>query len=47
MSTLRKIVQIEIRSFFWSVFTHIRTEYGEIRNKTPYLDTFHTVEIII
>ena len=39
--------------FFWSVFSRIRTEYGEIvfspnagkygPEKTPYLDTFHTV----
>ena len=29
-----KIVQI--RSFFWSVFSRIRTEYGEIRSISPY-----------
>ena len=39
--------------FFWSVFSRIRTEYGEIvfspnagkygPEKTPYLDTFHAV----
>ena len=45
---------VQIRSFFWSVFSRIRTEYGEIRRispnvgkygpeKTPYLDTFHAV----
>ena len=44
----------QILSFFWSVFSHIRTEYGEILRispyagkcgpeKTPYLDTFHAV----
>ena len=34
---------IQIRSFFWSVFSRIRTEYGpEI---TPYLDTFHALVI--
>ena len=38
---------VQIRSFFWSVFFHIQTEYGEINpnggkygpEKTPYLDT--------
>ena len=43
---------VQVWSFFWSVFSHIRTEYGEMRSpnarkygpeKTPYLDTFHTV----
>ena len=29
----------QIRSFFWSVFSPIRTEYGAEKN--PYLDTFH------
>ena len=39
-----KIVQI--RSFFWSVFSCIRTVYGDLRSKSekvPYLDTFHAV----
>ena len=27
---------VQIRSFFWSVFSHIRTEYGEIRSISPY-----------
>ena len=27
---------VQIRSFFWSVFSRIRTEYGEIRNISPY-----------
>ena len=32
------------KKLFWSVFSRIRTEYGKIRTrKTPYLDTFHTV----
>ena len=42
---------VQIRSFFWSVISRIRTDYGEILNtvgkygpeKTPYLDTFHAV----
>ena len=42
----------QIRSHFWSVFSRIRTEYGERRSTkylsifslwTPYLDTFHAV----
>ena len=32
---------LQIRIFFWSVFSRIRTEYGP--EKTPYLDTFHAV----
>ena len=36
---------VQIRSFFWSAFSRIRTEYGP--EKTPYLDTFHTVHINI
>ena len=35
---------VQIRSYFWSVFSCIWTEYGpEI---TPYLDTFHAVKHI-
>ena len=37
------VKSVQIRSFFWSVFSHIRTEYGP--EKTPYLDTFHAVII--
>ena len=37
------VKSIQIRSFFWSVFSRIRTEYGP--EKTPYLDTFHAVSI--
>ena len=33
---------VQIRSFFWSVFSHIRIEYRT--EKTPCLDTFHAVE---
>ena len=34
---------VQIRSYFWSVFSCIWTEYGpEI---TPYLDIFHAVII--
>ena len=34
---------IQILSFFGSVFSRIRTEYGP--EKTPYLDNFHAVRI--
>ena len=27
---------VQIRSFFWSVFSCIRTEYGDLRSKSPY-----------
>ena len=34
---------VQIRSYFWSLFSSIRTEYGpEI---SPYLDTFHAMLI--
>ena len=34
----------QIRSFFWSVFSRICTEYGKMRTrKIPYFGTFHTV----
>ena len=35
------VKSVQIRNFFWSVFSRIRTEYGP--GKTPYLDTFHVV----
>ena len=48
------VKSVQIRSFFWSVFSFIRTEYGVNlvftpntgkygRVKTPHLDTFHAV----
>ena len=30
------VKSVQIRSFFWSVFSRIRTEYGEIRSISPY-----------
>ena len=42
------VESVQIRSFFWSIFSCIRTEYqvgirGKYRpEKIPYLDTFHT-----
>ena len=42
------VKSVQIRSFFWSVFSCIRTEYGDLRSKyrpekIPYLDTFRAV----
>ena len=40
------VKSVQIRSFFWSVFSCVQTEYRKIRTrKTPYLDTFHAVHI--
>ena len=36
---------VQIRSYFWLVFSRIPTEYGEIPEVTPYLDTFHADNI--
>ena len=30
------ISSVQIRSFFWSVFSRIRNEYGDLRSKSPY-----------
>ena len=39
------VKSVQIRSYFWSVFSCIRIEYGpEI---TPYLDTFHALKVEI
>ena len=27
---------VQIRSFFWSVFSRIRTKYGDLQSKPPY-----------
>ena len=32
------VKSVQIRSFFWSVFSRIRTEYGEMRSISPYSD---------
>ena len=34
------VKSVQIRSFFWSVFSRFRTESGDLRSK---LDTFHAV----
>ena len=37
--------KVQIRSFFWSIFSCIWIEYTKIlTRKTPYLDTFHATE---
>ena len=30
------VKNVQIRSFFWSIFSRIRTEYGETRSISPY-----------
>ena len=48
------VKSVRIQSYFWSVFSCIRTEYGDLRRfqseyrkirtrKTPYLNNFHAV----
>ena len=42
--TIHCVKIVQIRSFFWSVFSCIRTNTGKYGpEKTPYLDTFHAV----
>ena len=46
-NTAHCVKSVQIRSFFWSAFSCIQSEYRKIKyepEKTPYLDTFHTVE---
>ena len=38
------VKRVQVRSFFWSIFSRIQFERGKIRTKkTSYLDTFHVV----
>ena len=42
---------VQIRSFFWSIFSRILTEYGDLLRKyrpeiAPYLDSFHTEKAV-
>ena len=30
------VKNVQIRSFFWSIFFHIWTEHGDLRSKSPY-----------
>ena len=41
LNTWHYVKSVQIRSFFWSVFSRIRTEYGP--EKTPYLNIFRTM----
>ena len=55
ISDIHCVRSVQIRSYFWSVFSCIRTEYGDLlpysfrlkenadKELTPYLDTFHAV----
>ena len=49
---LHCVKSVQIRSYFWSVVSCIRTEYGDLRSPntgkcgTPYLDTFDAVLVI-
>ena len=36
LNTSHCVESVQIRSFFWSVFSRIRTEYGEILHISPY-----------
>ena len=39
---------VQIRSFFWSVFSCIQSEYRKIlTRKNPYLDTFHALKAFL
>ena len=41
MHRLHCVKSVQIRSYFWSVFSPNTGEFGP--EKTPYLDTFHAV----
>ena len=36
MKKIHCLKSVQIRSFFWSVFSFTRTEYGDLRSKYPY-----------
>ena len=49
------VKSVQIRSFFWSVFSCIPIKYGDLLSsntgkygseETPYLDTFHAVRVL-
>ena len=37
------IKSVQISSFFWSIFSCICTEYGDLRSKYPNFENFHAV----
>ena len=41
LNLLQCVKSVQIRSFFWSVFSRIRTEYGEILRVSPYSFRIH------
>ena len=51
----RTVRSVQIRSIFLSIFSRIRTEYGDLRSKTgryvpkkpPYLDIFYVVALLV
>ena len=47
--TVHCVKIVQIRRFFWSVFSRIRTEYGKIRTRQKFLiwTLFHTVVVMI
>ena len=36
VTRIHGVKSVQIWSFFWSIFSHIRTEYGEILRISPY-----------
>ena len=36
LSMAQCVNSVQIRSYFWSVFSCIRIEYGDLRSKSPY-----------
>ena len=37
------VENVQMQRFSWSTFSRIWTEYGDLRSKSPYLDTFYAV----
>ena len=37
LTVLSSVVSVQIRSFFWSIFSRPRTEHGDLPSKSPYL----------
>ena len=31
-----RVKRVQVRSFFWSIFSRIRTEYGDLLRQSPY-----------
>ena len=41
------VICVQVRIFFWFLSSCIRTEYGDLRSKTPYLDNFHALHNLL